>query len=289
MFLNPARLLLPLLLVALASCSFFKKKGTADAQAIARVNNEYLYAYDISGITKGLAKEDSLRVLKEYANSWVKKKLLLEKARENIADDDVSIAQKVEDYRETLLLYEYEKALLNQKLDTAVAEQELMTWYDKMKDNFLLSSDVYRVQFVKVKPGTESLAEFRKLITKPVRSDEDEGKISGYCRDFAMLYSLGEGTWYTQPNFTKTFPVSNFELSQMLGNRRYNEIKREDAIWFIHVLEVKREGDVSPIDFVQADLEKMIIEKRKMQLLDKTYLRVVQDGERSKAYEIYLK
>src|SRR5690349_6357840 len=122
-----------LILLALASCSFFKKKKVADADAIARVNDEYLYASDIQSLTRSMTGQDSIEILKKYAENWVRKKLLLQKAIENIPEDDLDVTKKIEDYRESLLLYEYEKALINQKLDTVIRSAELNDWYEKLK------------------------------------------------------------------------------------------------------------------------------------------------------------
>src|SRR5688500_11903443 len=109
--------LIILLLTTFASCSFFKKKSVADADVIARVNDEFLYVSDIKSLTKGLQGTDSIEALKSYAGNWVRKKLLLQKAIENIPEDDLGVTRKIQDYREALLLYEYEKALINKKLD----------------------------------------------------------------------------------------------------------------------------------------------------------------------------
>ena len=112
------------LVVAVSSCSFFKKKKTVDKDAIARVNDDYLDASDIPAITRGLTGKDSIAALKSYAENWVRKKLLLQKAEENIPDDDPGILRKVEDYRESLFLYEYEKALISKRLDTTLAKMK---------------------------------------------------------------------------------------------------------------------------------------------------------------------
>ena len=88
-----------LLFTTLASCSFFKKKTNMDADAIARVKDEYLYASDIQSLTKGFTGPDSTEILRSYAESWVRKKLLLKKAIENIPEDDLNITRKIEDYR----------------------------------------------------------------------------------------------------------------------------------------------------------------------------------------------
>ena len=79
-------------------------------------------------ITRGLTDKDSIDVLKNYAESWVRKKLLLEKANENIPSDDPAISKKVDDYRESLVLYEYEKALVNKKINSNVPPDELQFW-----------------------------------------------------------------------------------------------------------------------------------------------------------------
>lgn len=281
-------LLFILTVVVLSSCSYFKRSGNSGTVAVARVNDEYLYAYDISFVTKGMTSEDSLKALREYAETWVKKKLLLQKAKENIASDDVGIVKKVEDYREALLLYEYEKALLNQKLDTVVGTQEVSDWYEKMKQNFLLESDVYHLYFIKIKDNAPNLAEFKKLLLKP-KDDEDMRKVEGYCREYATSYSLDEGMWYTQDNLLKNFPLSNYELSQLISTKKFSEIKREEGFWYLRIDDMKKQGEPSPVEFIQSDIEKIIIEKRKMKFIDKTYDRILGDGAKEKAYEIYLK
>lgn len=100
-----------LLVLAVSSCSFLKKKKAVDKDAIARVNDEYLDASDIPAITKGLSGKDSIEALKSYAQNWVRKKLLLQKAEENIPEDDPGIVRKVEDYRESLFLMNMKRPL----------------------------------------------------------------------------------------------------------------------------------------------------------------------------------
>jgi hypothetical protein len=142
------RLLGLFFIVFLSGCSFFNKKVETDSDVIARVNEELLYASDLEQLTKGLSSSDSLQVLRNYAETWVRKKLLLQKAKDNISEDDVSIARNVEDYKEVLLLHEYEKELIQQKLDTAVSAQQLQDLYEKMKQDFLLPEDVYQIYYI---------------------------------------------------------------------------------------------------------------------------------------------
>jgi hypothetical protein len=277
-----------LLLLSLASCSFFKKKKDTGNDIIARVNDEYLYASDLQSLTKGLKGKDSTDVLKNYSENWVRKKLLLQKAQENIADGDISITKKVEDYRETLLLYEYEKALINQKLDTTVKEAELNEWYEKVKGDFLLEKDVYLVLFIKLKKDAPDLDQARKWIIKP-KDDEDRLKTEGYCREYASSYQTENGMWYDHDNLLKNFPLNESDINSLSSSKNYREFKTDEGSWFIKIADVMKKDSYSPLEFIRDQLVKAIIEKRRVQLVERVYAKIYQDGIKSKSFEVLVK
>lgn len=269
----------------LSSCSYFKKKKVTDADVIARVNDDYLYASDVLSVTKGLKGTDSLKALKAYAEGWARKKMLLQKARENIADDDIAIAEKVEEYRETLLLYEYEKALINQKLDMKISADELSSYYERLKNDFPLENDVYQLYFIKLPTDAPELDQAKKWILKP-KEEEDMRKLQGYCKEVAITYSIDKGMWYEKKMILENFPVKDYDLSSLRSSGNYREYKATDAIWFMKVANVVDKGQPSPLELVKDKVMKVIIEKRKVQLLERMYEKVYQDGLKSKTFEI---
>lgn len=277
-----------LLVTTLASCSFFKKKGAAETDAIARVNDEYLNASDIQSLTKGLTGQDSIDILKSYAENWVRKKLLLQKALENIPEDDLSIAKKIEDYRETLLLYEYEKAFINQRLDTVIKADELNEWYEKLKNDFPLEEDVFLLFFIKLKRDAPDLNQTRKWIIKP-KDEEDLQKLEGYCKDFASSYSLDKGMWYEKENVLKNFPLNQYEITSLAGSSGFREFKTDDGSWFIRVADVLKKDQPSPVEFVRDKIVRVIIEKRRLKLVERVYEKIYQDGLKSKSFEVLVK
>jgi hypothetical protein len=281
-------LIVLVLLASISSCTYFKKKKVVEKDVIARVNDEYLYSSDISALTKGLKGKDSIEVLKNYADNWVRKKLLLQKASENIPEDDPSITRKVEEYRETLLLYEYEKALVNKRLDTVIKQDELSNWYEKMKEDFPLDKDVYLLFFIKLKKDAPDIDNARKWILKP-HDEEDLRKLSGYCKEVATSYVIDDGVWYDKESITKNFPLTEADLASLTGSKTYREFKNEGSSWFIKVGEVMRKDQPAPLEFVHNQLVKAIIEKRRIGMVEKIYDRIYQDGIKSKAFEIFVK
>ena len=273
------------IVLLLASCSLLKKKQATDKDAIARVNDEYLYASDIKALTRGLKGKDSVDVLKNYAVEWVRKKLLLQKAVDNIPEDDIGITKKVEEYRQSLLLYEYEKALINQKLDTVVKAEEMRDWYEKMKNDFPLENDVYLLFFIKLKKDAPDLDKARKWIIKP-KDEEDQQKMEGYCKAYATSYETDRGMWYERENIMKNFPLNEGDITSLSNSKNFREFKTDDGTWFIKIPEMLKKNEAAPLPFIQNQLMRAIMEKRRMQLIERVYDKIYTDGLQSKAGEI---
>ena len=275
-------------LLSLSACSFFKKKQATDKDVIARVNDDYLYASDIQGLTRGLKGSDSTEALKSYATNWVRKKLLLQKAKENIPEDDIGIAKKVEDYRSTLFLYEYEKALINKRLDTAVTQKELDDWYEKIKSDFPLTQDVYLLYFIKLKKDAPDIDNVRKWINKQ-DDEENVRKLDGYCQQFATSTVLTGGIWYDRNSVLKNFPLNEYDMASLWGSKVFKEFKSESGSWFIKIGDEMKKDQPSPPEFIHDQIVKAIIEKRRLQLIEKFYDKIYQDGVKSKSFEILVK
>jgi hypothetical protein len=277
-----------LLVTSLASCSYFKRKNTMETGVIARVNDEYLYASDIQALTKGLKGNDSLEVLRNFAESWVRKKLLLQKAVENIPEDDLGVTKKIQDYREALVLYEYEKALINKKLDTVIRADELNAWYEKRKNDFPLEKDVFLMFFIKLKKDAPELDQARKWIMKP-KDEEDLQKLEGYCKQFATSYVMDQGMWYEKDIVLKNFPLNDYDLNALSNSQSFREFKTEEGSWFIRVAEVLKKDQAAPVEFISDKIAKAIIEQRRLGLVEKIYDKIYKDGLKSKAFEVFVK
>ncbi len=276
---------------SLTSCNYFKKKFIGeDELPLARANQVYLYPSDVEGLTKGLHEDDSVRVLKAFAEKWVRQQMLLQKANENIPSDDPSIMKKIEDYRQQLTLYEYEKALIADKLDTTIRTAEIEKYYQDFSKNIPLQNDVHLVQYIRLKEESPDFKDIKKLILSSSKSEEDEQRIEGYSKANAGTYAYANPLWYGTENLQSVFTFSDNEVTGVLQNNKFKEFKRDDGTTlFIKVSATKRKGEPMPIELARTDISKILIEKRKMKLIDQTYERVFKDGVSSKNAEVYVK
>ena len=101
--------------------------------------DKYLNASDIEKIVPATVKgKDSVELVKNYIDNWVRQNLVLHKAEQNLNAEalNASIEKQLEDYKTSLITFAYEKELIRQKLDTGVSEIEIEDYYNKNPQNF---------------------------------------------------------------------------------------------------------------------------------------------------------
>jgi hypothetical protein len=285
------KLLFVLLVLSLTSCKYFKQKFLGeDEKALAHVGSVNLYASDIADITKGLHGEDSTAALKAYGERWIRKQLMLQKAVDNIPSDDPSILKKVESYREDLLLYEYEKALIVSKLDTSIKQADLQAFYEANKQQFLLENDVYLLFYAKLPKDAPDLKDARQWLMKP-KDEDDLRKIEGYCKVNAIGYSLATGLWYNEEALKSNFELAESEIAQLGRDRDFHEYskKGQSQILLARIADVLHKGDPLPMEMAMGSIKKVLIEKRRIQLVKGTYERAYTDAMKSKDAELFVK
>jgi hypothetical protein len=275
--------------VALSSCKYFPHKSpTQGEKVIARANYEYLYLSDISALIKNVPHEDSAAFIVNYADSWVRRRLLLKKAEENVPSDELGIDKKVEDYRQSLLLYEYEKGLINQKLDKGISDAEIEDFYAKNKDKFTLESDIYDIQYVQIHTDAADLDKMRSVILAP-RSNDDTLKREGYAKAMATAYSFADDNWMASSAVLKQFPITTDQIKVLAQTGRFTEFKNNRDSYFILIRSTRHMGDPSPLEFIRNQIKEVIVNKKKVILIQKIYDGIYQDALRSGKCEVLVR
>ena len=92
--------------------------------------------------------EDSSYFAEKFINDWIRKELMLSYAEININTDLLKYKKQIEDYRSSLLIYAYKQELLNQNLDTAIVFSEIENYYEKYKEEFMLSKNIFKGRII---------------------------------------------------------------------------------------------------------------------------------------------
>ncbi len=269
----------------------FKNQDTDEGvvlQPVARVYDNYLYLQDLEGIVdENTSPSDSADIMNRYIDSWIKKQLLIAEAASQMEIDEAELERKVLDYRYALIVYEFEKNYVNQRVTDKVSEDAIEEYYQANKQNFELKNNIIKGIFAKVPqeaPRTGRLrALFQGELTEGVREE-----IKSYCLSFATSYSLDDSTWYNFEDVISNTPlVSIPNKVQFLQKNEFIETSDDLYVYFVKVVDYKITDQISPLEFVRDDITKIITNQRKVSLTQELEEEIYQDAKDNKHFELF--
>ena len=103
---------------------------------------------------------DSSDIYSNQINRWIKKQLILNSAYQN---DEImnQIQNKVDNYKESLMLFEFEKYLFSNSNNINISKQEINEYYEKNSDDFILPFNLVRTIYAKIPDDAPSINVFR--------------------------------------------------------------------------------------------------------------------------------
>lgn len=281
-------------LFGMTGCDFIKMrnaKSVADEnrQAVARVNNAYLYKDELTGIVPpNAAKDDSTARVEAYIESWIRKQLLIQEATKKIAINEAEVERKILDYRFSIIAYEYQTYYIKQNLDTLVGEAEIEAYYKNNIDNFILKQNIIRATFMKVPKNAPHTKKVKQWILSSNENDKTE--LKSYCLSFAMAYHISDSTWMIFDELVRNSPLveipNKVQFLKSLKTNPYYETEDENYLYFLKVDEYRISDNVSPMEFVKDEIINIILNKRKVELAKKLEDEVYNHALDSKEFEI---
>jgi hypothetical protein len=279
-----------LLFLCLLSCNFPSPSPKSNEKPLARVGDTYLYPSDIKNIFSKQEflseQKDSVKIVSNYINNWIRENLLLQKAEKNLTEDKImKFAQMVDDYRKSLITYQYESELVKQKLDTIVDISEIEKYYEENKSNFELKDNIIKVLYVKVRKTAPKVEKVKEWYKSNVPKDKDA--LTNYCYQYAENFYLDENTWLLFNDVLKEIPIKLYDQEAFLQNNRFIETQDSVYYYFVNIKGFKIKNSISPLSFEKENIRNIILNKRKVELIKKMREDIYNEGVKNKTFEIY--
>lgn len=286
-------LILLVSLLYFTSCEFlqFKKGINGDGEptekALASVGDIYLYPKDVGGIVpSGLSKSDSSDLMERHIDGWVKKQLLILEAQNHLSFDEVELERRVLDYRYALMMHEFEKYTIARNLDTNISEEEIESYYKKNIDNFELKQNIIRGYFIQLAKDAPNLGRFRYLL-RSNREDHIE-ELKSYAYSYGTKVHLDDSIWVNFEDVINKTPLMDLpNKTDFLRRWKVYETPDGDYIYFLKVSQYRIQSDTSPMEFVRDDIQKIIINKRKVALAKKLEEDIYKNAVENEDFKIY--
>ena len=140
-----------IILSVFQSCDYFK--STEQEEAIARVNEVYLFKDDLKkALPENLSAEDSTIFANNFINQWATQQLLVQGAEVNLSDKKLEKFDRlVQQYKNDLYSKAYLEALVAKNLDTVVSFEAASTYYESNKEAFKLNENLIKFRYINVR------------------------------------------------------------------------------------------------------------------------------------------
>lgn len=279
--------ILAFLLVSVFACNSLTQEDSED-KVIARVFDSYLYSSDVTYLfPEGTNSIDSARMIEQFMESWIRKQLILDKAKFNLSNDQsyTEIENQLEDYRTSLIIYAYQKELIKQKLDTSISLNEIQNYYDENKTNFILEHDILRAKYIQLSLSAPNYQQVKQWCVSDDKEDIDS--LEKYCHQFSNSFLLDDNTWILFENLKKEFP-QNINISfQDLVQSDFTELNDSINRYLILVKSFKNRDEIAPLEYEISNIKNIILFKRKTDMIDKMEEQVYQNGINNNHFEIF--
>lgn len=271
-------------LFAIACVSILSSCDWADnrAELIAEIGDKTLTRKEVSDVVPdNSSPDDSASLADHYIHDWITKQLIIAKAESNLPEELKSFEEMIENYRSSLLIYAFEQEWVRQKLDTVVSDQEIEQYYNDNEKNFQLKDYILKVKFTAIAADSKQVGALKKVFnsSKP----EDLVKWQQMCVDIGASYYFNEEEWLKWDEFIQQIPLEVYDVEGFLRKKNTIEFEKENNLYLISITDYQLAGSKSPLSFEREKIRSMIINKRKLSLLETMrtdiYSKAQQDGE----------
>jgi len=275
------RFIFPVVIVSLLIISCSQTK-TGDDIPVVKVGSKVLTQQVLDeNIPVGLSLDDSTIEAEHYIRMWITDELMYDIARKNTSNME-RIDQLVENYRKSLVIYQYQEQLINERVIKKIGEQDLYDYYKDNKEKFKLDQYLIKGIFLKIPTESPDIEEIRKNY-QSVFSPALREKLGKYSTRSGVTYTDFLDKWVSFDEMKNNWPAANRKDLVLRVNRDYFEQQDEIFYYFMNVTEFLSPDDLAPFEYVKPVVQEMLVNQRKIDFLKKTeddiYQRALNRGD----------
>jgi hypothetical protein len=253
-------------------------------KVLARVGDVYLYASELDHMP---ATNDSIGFVKSYTQNWINNQVLLQATKGN-AETTSEIDQKVEKFRQELLMAEYEKTFLAKHLDTLVSDKQVNEFYVSHKSLFELRDYVVNVFYMKF-DLSEKTASVAGNEIKNCKSAEEAKQIAEKYGSLATNMYLDPDAWLFFNDLLREVPVTIEDKARFLQNTNFFETSNQDDVYYVRIFDYKLKDETSPMALVKPKIKNLVLHERSQKLIDENRKQLIKEFSSKNEIENYVK
>lgn len=232
-------------------------------------------------IPAGLSKKDSIEMTESYIRNWIDVQLLNDVAEKNISNLD-KINKAVEEYRNSLLAYEYRKQMiLSEEALYDIPEDTLMAYYENHKSSFCLEEPVVKGIFIKVSENIPSLTSVKKWYKSTKNADIEKLEKFGFTE--AISYNYFKDKWVNWSEIQKNIPYDFENPNLFVKTHKTYELTENGFVYLLNISDFKLKGEFVPFELIKPEIKEIYVNRNQRRfdamLRQRLYDKAVESGD----------
>ena len=254
------------LALLLAACQELPRYFAGE-EVLARVGEKELVAEELRrSIPSGLSESDSSAYAHVFVDRWVRRQLKIREAEQLFSSSVADIDRQVEEYRQSLLIRKLDQFYVDRLVDTTFTAEELEAYYNSHKSDFKLDHPIVKGCVVRVPKGYRQRARLKELMASKQEARQQDFRDICLKQEF-RFEEYTEG-WVDWSDFLNQLPTMRSEsYDALLSKTGIQEMSDRENYYYFRVDEVRRAGDVVPLERLQQTIRRILFNGRQQQVI----------------------
>ena len=248
-----------ILTISAFACS--DKGGDVKRTPVLEVEGKFLYQDEIDQIIPATASLiDSADIAERYIKKWVTDVLVYENAKRNINKLN-DIEKRVEEYRKSLIINEYEQALIKERLSGVVTEDEMKKFYETYKSQLISQENLIKGLLLIVPKNAPQIDKVREWVR--LSNTKSLENIEKYSLKNAISYDYFMNNWTSFGEILKKAPFRIEDSGVFVRSTSFAETSDSTKMYLLRIVSSIPTGQTEPYDLAKKKISSSLLNKKK--------------------------
>ena len=244
---------------------------------VASVYNRELHQSDLEGLVPdGLSPDDSLTVVKNYVEQWIRQAVILAKAEKNVKND---FSHELQEYKNSLLAYAYERQIIDQLLDTVVTNAQIEEYYAEHKGEFNLKSSIVKAVYLTAPATAPAVAKIKRIVGRDDFSESDVMELEKLASANGFSGYYDASSWIPFVTLQTAIPFTAYNEQRFLSQHRSIAFSDDSLFYAARILDYRVTDELSPLEVQRDNIRVIILNLRKIDILNKLQTDLLKEAE----------
>lgn len=252
---------------------------------LVEVEGMFLYTEDLERVKPtGLSRDDSVMFTEKYIRNWIEDVLLWQKAVRNVGSGD-EVEEMVAAYRRSLVLHLYQQALMDERINSEIGNNEVDSFYQLHPENYRLEYPLAKGLYIKVPLDGKDVNKIRQWYTRTDR--ETLEKIEKFSLQHAVDYLYFYDRWTRIEDVIRKMPVNVNDVSAYV--KRFPEVEVKDTAfyYFLHVDSLLDVGDLKPVEYAAGEIREALLNARRVDFMKQLRNQLYEEAQKQEKVLYY--